>query len=399
MKKFLALLLALVMLLSLCACGGKEESKKDEKDEEKTDIDLDFGKDKDKDKDEDKEEDKKDEEKDEDKSASSDSAAADNAPAAGNAPSTGSAAADTPAVDVAKPESEPEVIKYTIGETVGTDIAAVTLDWAKLAIALENTWGDDYYMPKEYDAAEDSNNPYVAPVGQSLVAITYTIQNKDRASIDLGGSFNPTFITVDYNGETYKNDVKFGAEGFANEFGVPEWKQYSSSNILLSAGEIATYKCYTSIGTDAADLEDVFEITFTLPNSKGEREDFIFVVDAEGRAKAEKARDDALAAAAAAEQAALDAALAEIDPAVAEEIKAILQGEREYTDNKIKYTIYFEGDYVSVTSTVGGYSLSNEGTYSVRAEYIYVEYENGGKAGMPYTYENGELSISYLVGL
>ena len=31
-----------------------------------------------------------------------------------------------------------------LSETGETDIASITLDWAEFAIALENTWGDDY---------------------------------------------------------------------------------------------------------------------------------------------------------------------------------------------------------------------------------------------------------------
>lgn len=44
---------------------------------------------------------------------------------------------------------------------------------------------DHYFMPKEYVASEDSDNLYVAATGHTLVSFTYTIHNLDRTSKDL----------------------------------------------------------------------------------------------------------------------------------------------------------------------------------------------------------------------
>lgn len=336
MKKALSLFLALVMALSLAACGGSSAAEEKE---------------------------------------------------------TPTAAGEPPAV-----EETAEISTYTVGETAETDILALTLDWAQLSIALENTWGDDYFTPKEYDAAEDANNPYVAAKGHTLVSIIYTVSNLDRASVDFDGSFNPTFITVEYQGAS-ASETKYGAEGIANEYGLNEWSQYNSSNVLLQAGETCTYKCYCDIAVDAADLTDSFRITFSMPNSDGTTTDAVFTVDSEGLAAA-KAQQDALEAeAAAAKEAALAEALAEIDPGIASEIKAILQGEWEYTANNIRYDLLFDGDYISVTSTVAGYSLANEGTYSIRRDYILIDYNTGAQARIPYTYTDGNLNMSYLEGL
>ena len=165
-----------------------------------------------------------------------------------------------------------------LGETAATDIVELTLDRADLAIALENTWGDSYYLPKEYDAAEDAQNPFVAAVGHTLVAMTYTANTLDRASVEFDGSFNPTFITIGYDGESYTGETEYG---MSQENGG-DWEQDSSMNVLLMAGETCTLRCYVDIPVEAASLDDTFQVTFSLPNSAGETEDFTYVVTKDG---------------------------------------------------------------------------------------------------------------------
>ena len=173
-----------------------------------------------------------------------------------------------------------------LGQTGGTDIVSVTLDWAELAIALENTWGDDYYTAKTYHAQEDAKNPFVAAKGHTLVAFMYTISNLDRASVDLDGSFNPKLITVGYQGKSYENETHYGAAGTKDEFGVMQWESYSSTNILLSAGETETYKGYMDIDTEAADLSDAFTLSFDLPTAQGGTETVEFSINSAGQAAA-----------------------------------------------------------------------------------------------------------------
>ena len=71
-----------------------------------------------------------------------------------------------------------------VGDTVSTDIFSFTLDSAALAIALDNTVDENYFLPKEFDAQQDSDNPYVAPKGHTFAAFTYTVTNLDRASAE-----------------------------------------------------------------------------------------------------------------------------------------------------------------------------------------------------------------------
>lgn len=286
-----------------------------------------------------------------------------------------------------------------LGQTGGTDIVSVTLDWAELAIALENTWGDDYYTAKTYHAQEDAKNPFVAAKGHTLVAFMYTISNLDRASVDLDGSFNPKLITVGYQGKSYENETHYGAAGTKDEFGVMQWESYSSTNILLSAGETETYKGYMDIDTEAADLSDAFTLSFDLPTAQGGTETVEFSINSAGQAAAKQALEQSAADAQAAADAALAEALSEVDAAVADGVTAALQGEWEYSKDNVYYELAFNGNAVTVTSSVSGASLSNAGTFSVRRDYILLEYDNGARAGIPYTFENGELTMSYIEGL
>lgn len=170
----------------------------------------------------------------------------------------------------------------SLGETVGTDICELTLNRADLTIALDNTNNLNYFTPKEYDAANDNDNPYVAAKGHTLVAFTYTLSNLDRAEIDVDGSFNPNFITIKYDGKSYKEETKYGAE---SEDGL-NWEKNNSSNVLLLAGEKAIFRAYIDIPVEPAALTDTFEMIFSLPNSDGKTEDFKYTITAEARTKA-----------------------------------------------------------------------------------------------------------------
>ena len=79
---------------------------------------------------------------------------------------------------------------YSLGDTVKTDIISFKLTAGEFTYALVNTNGDEFAMPKEYNAEVDNKNPYVAAKGHTLAAFTFYVENLDRSSIDIGGSFN-----------------------------------------------------------------------------------------------------------------------------------------------------------------------------------------------------------------
>lgn len=188
---------------------------------------------------------------------------------------------------------EENLLLYKLGETVETDILRITLNTAKLTIAVENTYGSDYFLPKEYDIQDDANNPFVAAKGHSLVAITYTAENLDRTSINFDGNFNNEFMSVQYNGEAYSSETVYGYKS-ANGW---DWKKYNSSNVLLQAAETEVFRCYIDIPIEIDNLLDDFSLTFYLPKSDGTIERFTYVVTNEDRetiSKQEISLDEAI---------------------------------------------------------------------------------------------------------
>lgn len=180
---------------------------------------------------------------------------------------------------------------YKLGDAIETDILGLTLNKAQLTIKMNGKGSSsadgsnyktspDYFLADEYNPETDAGLAYVAPKGHTYVAIEYRVKNLDRASVEFEGSFNPEFITIKYDGQEYggKGNTVIGWE---SEDGVNGGK-YSSSNILLMAGEEKTYRCYVDIPVDA-DLMSDFEMSFYLPKSDGSTKRFNYSITADDR--------------------------------------------------------------------------------------------------------------------
>lgn len=98
-------------------------------------------------------------------------------------------------------------------------------------------------------------------------------------------------------------------------------------------------------------------------------------------------------------QAVKEAIFEPVDEALANEVSGKFQGQWEYTNGAAKYTLTFDGYNIVVDCIAGGYQITNQGTYIVCKDLLLVTYENGKQATIRYTYENGELNFSPLVGL
>lgn len=89
-----------------------------------------------------------------------------------------------------------------------------------------------------------------------------------------------------------------------------------------------------------------------------------------------------------------------VDDALSSEISAKVQGEWEYTSNNVDYTMLFDGNTFSVTTSAGGASLNSQGTYVVCKDFVLITYDTGKRARIDYTYENGEFNwTGYLQGV
>ncbi len=174
---------------------------------------------------------------------------------------------------------------YSVGDPVETDILKFTLENAQFAIKLNTTsYGtysqlqsgnttisEEYFTAEEYNPATDAGSAYVAPKGHTYIAIECKVENLDRASVDIG----KRYVKASYNKNEFKDlDINYGCDsvnGYA-------WERYDGSNIVLLAGETKYFRAYVDIPVDVESLEDEFDLTFYIPNSKGKTEGFKYRV-------------------------------------------------------------------------------------------------------------------------
>ena len=229
MKRVLSLMLALMLCFSLCACGGGENNTT-------------------------------------------------------NAPETTEAS-----VTETTEAPAPEIPTAQMKETVSTDIVDLTLEHSKLTYYVSNV-SSSYYAP-----TDEPNSLYAAKVGTCYVSMTVTITNKDRGgSMSFCGGFgawNPADWSVTYNGEEYDMygfdlnidnypDISLSYGAIVDKDTGKVIDRVGSGNYLVSAGETVTLRFFGIIKVDPASLNDGFELNVKVPNSKGQYEDFKYIVPA-----------------------------------------------------------------------------------------------------------------------
>ena len=154
---------------------------------------------------------------------------------------------------------------YHLGDTVSTDIFEFTLDEATFAYALNNVKGENFFAPKQYDAANDKKNPYVADTGETLIAIKYTVTNKGRTTEQL---YKAGFFTAKYDGKGYPAIGVLTLNASEN-----------TDSIRVEPGATESHRAYAEIGVDVENLTDDFTITVQIPNSSGKTEKFTYTID------------------------------------------------------------------------------------------------------------------------
>ena len=175
---------------------------------------------------------------------------------------------------------------YKLGETVKTDIFEFTLNYAEFAVSLNNYNNDDRFTPKEYDATKDGDNPYVAPIGHTYAAFSYTVTNLNRASCEF---HDGSFATVKYNNKKYQSltegayflyedRIIMQSNGSMKTEKAGSWYNNPGSNMHLMVGEKETRRAYIDISTDIKDMTENVEITFEIPNSDGTKTKFTYLV-------------------------------------------------------------------------------------------------------------------------
>ncbi len=180
--------------------------------------------------------------------------------------------------------------KYNVGDTVETDLVRLTLNNAALTIALNSSINvgtgfninNDYFCPKEYETGEDSDNPFVAPKGSTLVFYELLLENLDRDYLELDSGSESEFLSVTYDETSCTgSDFKEKEYGWNVEDvdGAQSWDITTVSNMLLSVGTKELHRGYAVVPFEPESLSDSFEISFQLPKSDGTTESFIFTVN------------------------------------------------------------------------------------------------------------------------
>jgi len=185
---------------------------------------------------------------------------------------------------------------YKLGDTVSTDIFEFTLNAAEFTIALNNINDDKHFTPKEYNPQEDEDNPYVAPVGHTYAAFSYTVTNLNRASSEFHSG---SFASVEYENKKYsaldegayyqyEQEQYMDVNGKLKTKKAGEWYFDPGNNLLLLTGEKETRRALIDVETEIKDLTADVKISFKIPNSEGKTETFTYLITSADRETYEK---------------------------------------------------------------------------------------------------------------
>ena len=175
---------------------------------------------------------------------------------------------------------------YKIGDTVSTDITEFTLNDSQLTIVLSSIINENYGLPKEYDARNDTNNIFVANTGHTLAYMDFTISNIGRGGeLNVNGSIG----SVKYDNKFYVGKSNYPTRGLIaeklevatgyNKVASNKWERMTAVNSLLFPNEKASFRYCIDIDKEITNLKDKYYITFNLPNSEGKTTPFTYVIN------------------------------------------------------------------------------------------------------------------------
>ena len=186
---------------------------------------------------------------------------------------------------------------YKLGDTVSTDIVDFTLSDAYFCYYadMSATSGDISEYAKALDEKPGVFMSYVASKGHVLIPVTYTVNNKDRTLLSVGGDwalkFKVLYDNDEYDLRGYDISEKDGRDGLrmgwsaishTNGKSYTPVEQRSMSAPLLNELQDPGTVMYKTVGISAFDpdsLDDSFKITVNVINSEGEYEYFTYAVE------------------------------------------------------------------------------------------------------------------------
>lgn len=173
-----------------------------------------------------------------------------------------------------------------IKETVSTDIIDLTLEHSKLTYYVSNV------STNYVEATDEANSMFAAKVGTCYVSMTVTITNKDRGSLKFCDTpWDPADWSVTYNGVEYEmygfdlnadnyNNISLSYGAIVNRGNGKVIDKVGTMSKTIDAGETITLRFFGIIKVDPESLKDGFELNVKVPNSKGEHENFKYIVPA-----------------------------------------------------------------------------------------------------------------------
>ena len=177
-------------------------------------------------------------------------------------------------------------------ETASTDVVDFSIDDAKFTVYASATHNDTYLAPT------DTKTVYGAPTGKSIVVISFTVSNKDRAAtMSVGspfGSSDDIILKLDwkikYNGKEYKiNGLKDGGFDMSpsviiNRHTQEATEEIDTLNQLLFAGRSESYRVAGIVDFEPESLDDTLEIQVSIPDSKGKYNKLTYVTEYDEKA-------------------------------------------------------------------------------------------------------------------
>lgn len=224
MKKTISLLLALVLCLSLCACGGN------------------------------------------------------------NTPATEAPVETTQPPTTAAP-TEPPIPRLQLGETASTNLVDFTLINAQFTIFASATTNSTYLKPVEKQTVYGASIGKILLIptftmtnkdrAGSMSVCGMSADWPFVWSVNYGGAEYPVY-GFDLNYDNQAIEMSPGAIiDPLTEYNLAE---HGSSNYLLYAGEMVSMRIVTVVNFEPADMGDGFELKIALPNASGAMEEFIYVI-------------------------------------------------------------------------------------------------------------------------
>lgn len=172
-------------------------------------------------------------------------------------------------------------------ETASTDIVDFSIDDAEFTVYASGTHNGTYLKPT------DEKTAYGAPTGKTIVVISFTVKNKDRAgTVSVGspfGSSDDKIIKLDwkikYNGKEYGiSGLKDGGFDMSpsviiNRDTQESIEEIDTMNQLLFAGRSESYRVAGIVDFEPESLEDTFEIQASIPDSKGKYTKLTYITE------------------------------------------------------------------------------------------------------------------------